>query len=435
MSQFHLLKTRRFLPLFITQFFNAFNDNVFKNALVVLITYQIAKSLAEEQYYLALTGGIFILPFFLFSATAGQLADKYEKTQIIRWVKFLEIVFMLIGVIGFYYNNLLLLLSTLFFLGCHSTFFGPIKYSILPEHLLKNELIAGNGLIEAGTFIAILLGQVLGGSLIMNPQGLTLITVALLSIAVLGFISCLYIPKTKIGQADLRISWNIFNETVKILKITQEKRVIFVAILAISWFWFIGATFLTQFPTFTKNVLHGDAQVFTLFLAFFSIGIGVGSLLCNWLLKGKISAVYVPLAILGMSIFIFDIYFATRHITTSTENLLTVLPFVNNFLNIRLLIDVFLLTVCGGLFVVPLYALIQKNSDEAIRSRVIAGNNIMNAFFMVLSAVYLMVVTALHFTLPQLFLILAISNTIVAFLINIFLPGTFQFSQLFQKRA
>jgi acyl-[acyl-carrier-protein]-phospholipid O-acyltransferase/long-chain-fatty-acid--[acyl-carrier-protein] ligase len=376
-----------------------------------------------EQFYLALIAGIFILPFFLFSATAGQIADKFEKSRIIRWIKFFEIVFMIIAVFGFYYQNIWLLMSTLFFLGCHSTFFGPIKYSILPEHLQKSELIAGNGLIEAGTFTAILLGQVLGGGLFGSPNGLFYIAIALITVAVVGFASSLFIPKTKIGQPELQISLNIVKETRKIISIIAQKKIIFVAVIGISWFWFVGATFLTQFPTFTKNTLAGNAQVFTLFLTVFSIGIGVGSLLCNVLLRGKISSFYVPLAILGMSIFILDIYLATRHLTLASIALLNIQDFLKNSINIRILVDVFLITVCGGLYVVPLYAIMQENSDETVRSRVIAGNNIVNAFFMVVSAIYIMVVTALHFSLPQLFLILAVSNLVIVSYMTLMLPN------------
>lgn len=414
MTQFALLKTRRFLPLFVTQFFNAFNDNVFKNALVILITYKIAVSISAEQYYLALTGGIFILPFFIFSATAGQLADKYEKSMIIRWIKFFEIIFMVIGIFGFYSNNLILLLTTLFFLGCHSTFFGPIKYSILPEHLAKNELIAGNGLIEAGTFIAILLGQILGGSLILTTNGLTYVAVALLSIALLGFGSSFFIPETQVGQSNLILSFNIIRETAKIISITRQKKEVFLAILGISWFWFFGATILTQFPTFIKNILDGSSEIFVVFLSVFSIGIGVGSLLCNKLLKGKITAKYVPYAIAMMSVFIFDIYFATSHHSIQHQGFLTIKPFFSQFHNIRIIIDVFLLTVYSGLFIVPLYAIVQEHSEEAVRSRVIAGNNIINSLFMVLSSLYIMFFTSLNFSIPQLFLLTGILNFFIA---------------------
>lgn len=421
-SQYHLLKTQRFLPLFITQFFNAFNDNVFKNAFVILITFKITQQLMNEQSLIALIGGVFILPFFLFSATAGQVADKYEKSRLIRYIKLAEILFMIVGSIGFYWNNLFLLMTTLFFLGIHSTFFGPIKYSILPNHLHKDELIGGNGLIEAGTFIAILLGQVLGGTLIISKNGNHLITLGLVTIAVLGFISSLFIPKTPRGQPDLSLSFNIFKETWQIIKISKQRREIFLAILGISWFWFVGATFITQFPTFIKDILHSDSFVFTIFLTVFSLGIGVGSLLCNKLLKGKISAKYVPVAILGMSIFILDIYFESREFTLLSSPLLSYWQAFRFFTNVRILLDVFLLTVCGGLFVVPLYALIQDLSEEAVRSRIIGSNNIMNALFMVGSSLFVMLFTALNFNIPQLFLIISIMNFCVAIYICKLLP-------------
>lgn len=421
-TQFHLLKTKRFLPLFVTQFFNAFNDNVFKNALVILVTYKIAQSAASEQFLIAIAGGIFILPFFLLSATAGQIADKYEKSTIIKIIKSTEVLFMIIGSIGFFLNNLFLLFATLFFLGTHSTFFGPIKYSILPIHLHKNELIGGNGLIEAGTFVAILIGQVLGGSVILLNNGVSYITIALLSIAVLGLISSFLIPKALPGQPNLKFSFNIFKETWRIVNITRQKKDIFLAVLGISWFWFIGATFITQFPTLTKNTLSANESIFTLFLTDFSLGIGAGSLLCNRLLKGKISTKYVPLAILGMSVFIFDMYLATKGINVTADHLFNLTEFLKSPNNIRILIDVFLLTICGGLFIVPLYALIQERSDDAVRSRVIACNNIINAVFMVASALFIMLFTYLQFTIPQLFLIVAICNLFVALYICKLLP-------------
>lgn len=414
-SQFQLLKTKRFLPLFITQFFNAFNDNVYKNALVILITYKIASSIADEQMLIAMTGGIFILPFFLFSAIAGQLADKFEKSRIIRWVKFLEIVFMLVGIIGFYFNDLPLMMTTLFFLGCHSTFFGPIKYSLLPEHLQRQELIGGNALIEAGTFIAILIGQILGGSLILLDNGLGLISLALLSIAILGFISSLFIPKSLIGQSDLKLSFNIFKQTFYLINTTRKKKKIFLAILGISWFWFIGATFLTQFPSFTKNNLHSSSFVFTLFLTVFSLGIGVGSLLCNTLFKGKVRTQYVPIAIAGMSLCLLDIFFASGQLTPHYSSLLSLTEFITYPTHIRILADVLVLTVCGGLFVVPLYTFIQEMTEETIRSRIIAVNNIINAFFMVASALFLIIATWAGLTITQLFIILAFVNLGVAF--------------------
>ncbi len=421
-SQYRLLGTRRFLPLFITQFFNAFNDNVFKNGFIILITYQLIQSENSQQFMIALIAGIFILPFFLFSATAGQLADKYEKSKIIVVIKSIELLFMMIASIGFYFHNLLLLMITLFFLGAHSTFFGPIKYSILPEQLNNDELLGGNALIEAGTFISILIGQVLGGTLILKSHGVFYLSLALLMIATAGLIGSLYIPKTKRAQPHLLISANFFKETKKILNLTHQKKSIFLAIFGISWFWFIGATFITQFPTFTKVLLSATPQVFTLILTLFSLGIGMGSLLCNLLLKGKISTKYVPLAIFGMSIFMVDIYLASGHLNAAPAHLYTVIEFVHYFSHIRILVDILLLSVCGGLYIVPLYAFIQKKSNKGIRSRIIAGNNIYNAIFMVTSSLYIMLFTAFNFSIPQLFLLSAILNTFVAIYLVKLLP-------------
>jgi acyl-[acyl-carrier-protein]-phospholipid O-acyltransferase/long-chain-fatty-acid--[acyl-carrier-protein] ligase len=412
-SQYQLLKTRRFLPLFITQFFNAFNDNAFKNALVILITYRITQNGSHEQFMIALIAGLFILPFFLFSAIAGQIADKFEKSKIIILIKSLEVIFMLVACVGFYLNSLFLLMITLFFLGIHSTFFGPIKYAILPEHLHKNELIGGNALIEAGTFAAILIGQILGGSFILKSYGDLLITFLLISVAILGLVSSFFIPKTAQGQPHLKISGNFIKETWKIIQIAREKRDIFLSILGISWFWFLGATFITQFPTFTKEILSSSMPIFTLFLTTFSLGIGLGSLICNKLLKGRITTKFVPIAILGISVFMFDTYLAAKNLPAH-HSLMTLSEFMTYPIHIRILLDVLFMTICTGFFVVPLYALIQERSQEAVRSRVIAANNIMNALFMVGSTLYVISFTFLQFSLLQIFLMTAILNLLVA---------------------
>lgn len=414
-TQYHLLHTKRFLPLFLTQFLTAFNDNVCKNAFVILLTYKIAQNSQSTELMVAMTAGVFILPFFLFSAMAGQLADKYEKSFLIKIIKTLEILLMVIATLGFYWSSSPILMATIFLLGTHSTFFGPIKYSILPDHLHKNELIGGNALIEAGTFLAILIGQILGGTVILLTNGVTFIAITLLTIATLGLMASLFIPKTHIGQPSLVISPNILKETKQIMAIIREKKDIYLSIMGISWFWFVGATLLTQFPPFIKNTLHSSASVFTLYLTTFSLGIGIGSLFCNRLLKGKITAKYVPMAIILMALFTLDIYFATRHISISTTTkLLTLKEYFSSIGNVRILIDILLLTVSGGLFIVPLYAIIQDRSDESKRSRVIAGNNIFNALFMVLSSILVILATKLHLATPQTFLLLAICNLFVA---------------------
>jgi acyl-[acyl-carrier-protein]-phospholipid O-acyltransferase/long-chain-fatty-acid--[acyl-carrier-protein] ligase len=423
-DSFHLLKTCRFLPLFITQFLSAFNDNAFKNALVILITYQIgAASSIKEQFLVTLAAGLFILPFFLFSATAGQLSDKYEKTILIRIVKFFEIVFMSLAVIGFYHSNIALLMLTLFLMGVHSAFFGPLKYAILPEQLAENELIGGNALIGAGTFIAILLGTIIGGTLILTHAGTMIVSILVLLVALGGWLSSFFIPSTTAAMPQLKISLNFIAETWQIIKNTQKHHNIFLAILGISWFWLVGYIFITQFPNLTKNVLGANSHIITLFLTLFTIGIAVGSLTCNRLLKGELTAKYVPISILAMTLFMVDLYYACNHIIINNSgNLIGIGHFLLSLTNWRIMIDMFLISVFGGLYVVPLYALIQAQAPVEIRARVIACNNIINSLFMVASAIITMIMLAINFTIPQIFLILGILNFVVACYICKLLP-------------
>lgn len=422
-TQFHLLKTRRFLPLFITQFLGAFNDNIYKNALVILLTYRLAQtSVTHEQLLVTLAGGIFILPFFLFSATAGQLADKFDKSMLIRLVKCAEIIFMLSAAYGFYSANTGLLLFTLFLMGVHSTFFGPLKYAILPDQLQENELISGNALIEAATFIAILIGTILGGVLILSKIGILAISALIISVAIIGLFSSFYIPATPPAQRNLKINFNFVAETWNIIKYTQQNRSVFLSILGISWFWLIGATFLSQFPNFTKNILGADSAVITLFLTLFSIGIAVGSLVCNRLLHGKISAKYVPVSIFAMSFCMMDLFFASRNIAIVQHSLIGIAGFLSSLQNWRICFDIFFLSIFGGFYVVPLYALLQTESDTEHRARAISVNNILNALFMVAAAIVVMLLLLLHLTIPQIFLCLALANIFVAFYICKILP-------------
>lgn len=413
-TQYYLLKTKRFLPLFLTQFLGAFNDNVFRNALVILISYKIAKTVAYEQFMIALTMGIFILPFFIFSATAGQLADKYEKSFLIRIIKLFEIGLVLIAMLGFFTNNIHLLLLALFLIGTHSAFFGPLKYAILPEHLKTNELIGGNALIEAGTFIATLTGTILGGHFIVYDAGVLLISIAMLFIAVSGFTSSLFIPKTIPAQPDLKVNPNLFTETWKIISYAKLNRKIFLSIMGASWFWLVGATLLTQFPIFTKNVLMASSDIFTLFITLFSLGIAIGSLICNKLLKGEISARFVPLSIFCMSIFIIDLVIASS-VQTKPITMISFSQYFHSFGNIRIAFDVLMLSVCAGVFIVPLYSIMQHESSEQHRARIIASNNILNAFFIVLSSVGVMILYKIGFQVTDIFLVIALINIAVAF--------------------
>ncbi len=423
-SQFDLLKTRRFLPLFITQFLGAFNDNTFKNALVILITYRIAQAAGlNAQLLVTLAAGIFILPFFLFSATAGQLADKFEKSRLIAAVKFFEIPLMLLATTGFFLQSVPILMTTLFFLGTQATFFGPVKYAILPDALREDELIAGNGLIEAGTFLSILLGTILGGVLVLMPKGEIIISMIVCLLAVTGFISSLYVPNTNIRNPNLKISFNFIAETYRILQYSQERWDIYLSILGISWFWLIGAVFLAEVPVFTRDILHANENVVTWLIALFSIGIAIGSLLCNKLLKGKVHATYVPLGALGMTIFTIDLYFAANFASMMQHaQQLNPIQFLGNLNGWRVSLDLTLISVCGGLYTVPLYAMLQTRSDEAHRARVIASNNVMNALFMVIAAALTIVMLNLGMSVNQVFLAVALVNGVVALFICRLLP-------------
>ncbi len=415
-NQFDLLKTRRFLPLFITQFLGAFNDNVYKNALVILITYVVAeKAGLSPQIMVTAAAGIFILPFFLFSATAGQLADKYEKAFLIRIIKLVEILLMIGATIGFYMESVWFLMTILFLMGTQSTFFGPIKYGILPEKIEEDELIGGNGLIEAGTFISILIGTLVGGLLILTENGILLISGMVILIAVLGWVSSFYIPKGQPASPKLKVDYNFLRKTWEIVSHAKQNREIFLSILGISWFWLVGATFLAQFPTYSKDIIGGNEQLVTLFLSVFTIGVGIGSLLCNQLLKGEIEATFVPLGIIGVTVFTVDLYFASQHMFTSAGGeLIGAGAFISHISSWRILGDLFMISVSSGVYIVPLYAIIQARSEPGYRSRIIASNNVLNALFMVVSAIGTVIMLTMSFNVNQVFLTIALLNAAVA---------------------
>jgi len=414
-SQFTLLATRRFLPLFITQALGAFNDNVFKNALVILITYVLAERAGlDPRLMVTAAAGIFILPFFLFSATAGQLADRFDKASMIRRVKLAEILLMLGASVAFYLQSILWLMVMLFLMGTQSAFFGPLKYGILPDHLHKDELISGNGLIQAATFLAILLGTLVGGLLILAGNGLELISICVVGMALAGWFSSWFIPATGAAAPGLGISPNFLLETWRIVRYTARHRTLFIPILGVSWFWLVGATFLAQVPGFGKHVLGGDEQIVTLLLLAFSVGIGIGSLACNRMLKGRVSGAFVPLGALGISLFAVDLYFASRGVSSSAgAELIGIQDFLSDPVNWRILVDILLIAVSGGVYVVPLNTMVQARSRQSHRARNIAAVNILNALFMVVSAVWSAVMLASGFTVPELFLYLAIANTVV----------------------
>ncbi len=424
-SQFHLLRLKRFFPLFVTQALGAFNDNGFKQGLVILVTYGLAANAGyDARLIITIAAGIFILPFFLFSATAGQLADKYDKAMLIRRIKFAEIILMGLAAIGFYLQNIEFLLFVLFLMGTQSSFFGPLKYGILPQLLKKDELIGGNALIETGTFLAILLGTMYGGLLITQHMGPAIVAVSLSVLAVMGFLAARQIPAMKPQNPELRVSYNLFSQTARIIKHASGNRTVFLSILGISWFWLVGALYLAQFPTFSHDTLFADEMVSTLFVAIFTIGIAIGSLACNRLLNGVVSAKYVPLAALAITIFSVDLYFASRNAAPglTSGQFMHVGQFLSASANWRILFDLFMIAFSGGLYAVPLYALIQESSDPDHVSRNIAANNIVNALFMVVSTLLAGVMLNAGYTIPQLFLAIGVLNGFVAAYICKLLP-------------
>ena len=397
-QQFKLIREKRFLPFFCTQFLGALNDNVFKTALITMAVFHTADLTNVSGAVLAtLLPGIFILPFFLFSATAGQIADKCEKSQLIRFVKIFEVVLMLFAALGFVLHMFWLLVLALFMMGMHSTLFGPVKYAYLPQHLAESELVGGNGMVEMGTFVAILLGQIIGAGLGMHQGGELVTGSSIVGFALLGYFASKQIPNSPAAEPSLKINWNPITETGRNIAFVWKNQAIWLAIIGISWFWFYGATLLAQFPVFAKEVLHGDESVFILLLAVFSVGVGIGSLLCEKLSKGIVEIGLVPLGALGMMAFGVDLYIASA----------------GGIADWRLLADIALIGLFGGVYIVPLYTLIQSRAQKTHQSRVIAANNMLNALFMVISAVFAMLIFKLGFNIPQLFLITALVNALM----------------------
>jgi 1-acyl-sn-glycerol-3-phosphate acyltransferase len=420
-NQSGLLRARRFAPLFVTQFLGALNDNVLKNAMVVLLTFQAASWTTLKPELLAnLAAGVFILPFFLFSATAGQLADKYDKAALARMVKLLEIAIVLICGAGFWLHSLAVLFAGLFLLGLHSTLFGPVKYAILPQHLKSEELVGGNALIEAGTFVAILLGTLLGGLLAGSGDGTTWITVVGLAIAVCGYLASRAIPVAVPPAPKLAISANPLTETWRNINFARENQTVFLSIMGISWFWLFGALFLAQFPAYTKNVLGGSETAVTLLLATFTFGIGVGSLLCEKLSAKRVELGLVPLGSIGLTLFALDLAIASPAVPSpSPLGAIGLLAYDQTW---RVLLDLALLGVFGGFFIVPLYALVQQRSNPEHGARIIAANNIMNALFMVVGALAAAGMLAAGLTIPMLFAVAAVCNAAVALFIYGLVP-------------
>ena len=413
-GQFSLLGEKRFGPLFGTQFLGAFNDNLYKNALVVLLTFQSAQWTTLPVELLGnLAAGLFILPFFLFSATAGQLADKYDKAWLARLSKILEILIMGVAAAGFWLHSLAWLLAALLLLGLQSTLFGPVKYAILPQHLREEELIGGNALIEAGTFVSILVGTLAGGLFAGTVSEPWWIAVGGLVVAVLGYVYSRDIPAAPAPEPALRINWNPLSETWRGIAFARGDRLVFLAIVAISWFWLYGALFLAQFPAYTKTVLGGGEATVTLLLAIFTVGIGAGSLFCERLSGRHLEIGLVPLGSIGLTLFGVDLYFASPVglVGTTAHELAALLSLPAIW---RVLFDLLMLGVFGGFFIVPLYALVQTRCEPSHRARIIAANNILNALFMVVGALGAAAALGAGLSIPALFAVAALGNVVVA---------------------
>ncbi|MFA5589567.1 MAG: MFS transporter [Lysobacteraceae bacterium] len=420
-SQFSLLRRRRFLPFFVTQALGAFNDNIFRNALIILVTFHIAGlSSHQRDLYSNLAAGLFVLPFFLFSANAGQWAEKYEKSRSIRWIKLAEIGLMLLAAVALWLQSLPLLLGTLFLSGAQSALFGPLKYSILPQALRPAELVGGNALVESGTFLAILLGTFVGGWLMGFSTGTLWVGAALVVIAFAGWMASRVIPAAPATAPELKLNWNPLSETWRNVMFLRGHRAVLNSVLGVSWFWFFGSMFLAQLPNYTRLYLGGDQSVAPLVLMLFALGIGAGSLLCEVFSRRTVEIGLVPLGALGMTVFGVDLYFARPEMAAVTG--LSWQQFLAAPGNLRICFDLVMIGVSGGFFTVPLYALIQQRSPRERLSRTIAANNILNAAFMVGAAVLAIVLLNSGLNVPQLLLVVAVLNALVALYIFTLVP-------------
>lgn len=414
----HLLLTRRFLPLFVTQFLGAFNDNLFKFSMVILVTYGIYKSESEDFMFNALASGVFILPFFLFSSLAGQLADNYDKARISRFVKSLEIALAAIGAIGLWLHSIPIMLTALFLLGLQSTFFGPIKYALLPQHLEKDEVLGGTGLVEAGTYIAILAGTILGGILIdRNGNGVEIAIAMVILVAVAGRIAAHYIPDAPAQKETEAIDYNFIRSSIRLISDTLHVRRLYLAIIAISFFWTIGAVLVIQFPPLVENILTSTPEVASLFLGIFSIGIAIGSVLINRLLKNQVSAKYAPASVIVMGIFVLLLYAITHNWQGLPDGkLYTLHTFMMHDGAWALLATLAGVAIFGGMFVVPLYAFLTTTVDISQTARTIAANNVVNSGCMVLGSLAALGLSVAGVSTTQQLLLVAAMCVVAAYL-------------------
>jgi MFS family permease len=409
----HLLRKRRFLPLFVTQFLGAFNDNLFKTAMVILVTYYVYSDPTKEAVFNAISGAVFILPFFLFSALAGQLADSSDKARIVRIVKTAEIAIMVFGAAGLLIHSIPLMLLALFAMGVHSSFFGPIKYAVLPQHLKKDEVLAGTGLVEAGTYVAILMGTIAGG-LVKPPAA----AAGVLLVALLGWFAGRQVPPAP-PEPDApvaKMDWHIIRASIALVNATLHIPRLFLAIASISFFWMMGAILAAQFPPLVKNVFNANEQVATLFLAIFSVGVGLGSVLINRLLKGRVAAVYSPASAIAMGLFVCHLYYNARGWPVAGGELIDVHTFILIPQAEWVMFDLFGVALSGGMFVVPLYAFLTTTVPKSETARTVAANNIVNSGAMVLAALVLSAMVQLGVSVEETLLLVAVSSLGAAWL-------------------
>ncbi|WP_297767634.1 MFS transporter [uncultured Alcanivorax sp.] len=417
---FSLLASRRFGPFFFTQFLGAFNDNVFRQALILLIASGAVTAVSVNTLNnVALA--LFILPFFLFSALAGQVADKYDKASLVRKIKFVEVCIMSAAAVGFFFDAVYFLLGVLFCMGLQSTFFGPIKYSIIPQQLDDKELVSGNALVEMGTFLAILLGSISGVLLKMDGVGDGVVAITVVGLALLGYLAARGIPSAPAADDGLKINWNLWKETWHIVGYAREVKSVWMCVLGISWFWFLGAAYTTQLKVYVDDYLLGTDGLYAVLLGTFSIGIGLGSFLCEKLSGKRVELGLVPLGSIGLSVFGVDLFFSYAGLQGNGQ--VDIAGFLQQAGGYRVLMDLLGIGVFGGFYIVPLFAFIQHRSNPKHLSRIIAANNILNALLMVGSAVAgIVLVGVLELTVPQFFLALALANVLVASYIYTVVP-------------
>jgi MFS family permease len=432
-SQFHLFSQRRFLPFFITQFLGALNDNLFKNALlVIVVSSAVAGSDSSTNFITNLAAGLFILPYFLFSTTAGQLADRFDKAMLIRRIKFVEIILMLAGCYALWLGDVAWMLAILFALGVQSAFFGPIKYSIIPQHLTSDELLAGNAQVGMGTFVSILLGTLIGGWLVTAQQGPIYVGVLATALAIIGWLSSRQIPDAPPASVAQQGSFNInpLRETLRNFNMAREHSTVLYCIFGISWFWLFGGSFLTQVPNYAVTVLNGHPRLISVLLGAFIVGVAIGSLLCHRFSKGQVEPGLVPLGAIGLSIFATDLFFSSGSYQAANQITTAVMAgeFVTLTAGMHIMLDLMFIGMFGGMLVVPLYSMIQQRTEGDKRARVISVNNIFNAVFMVTGALLgILFLSVLGWSIPEFFLGVALLNTL-------FLGTIFVLDPIFVRR-